>query len=132
MFMEEKRDDLKVVVTQYLQQSGITANLLGYHYLRIAIIFAVEEPKFLFHMGKLYQEVAAACQTEPKRVERAIWHAIQSTYNKNPDMLKSTFYYPVEKPCNAELIAVIADDIRIRHGLGKQRAELFREKEIEK
>lgn len=105
--------NLEQAATQIIRNMGIPANLKGYIYLRTAIVCAVEQPNLTRHfMRQLYEMVAEIHHVKLHSVERAIRYAIEIAYDRNPEQLKSMFYYPVGKPCNSELIALAVDIIR--------------------
>ena len=110
---EESILNLEQAATQIIRNMGIPANLKGYIYLRTAIVCAVEQPKLTRHfMRQLYETVAEMHHVKLHSVERAIRYAIEIAYDRNPEQLKNMFYYPVEKPCNSELISLAVDIIR--------------------
>ena len=100
---------------------GIPAHIKGYHYLRDAIIMAVEDMDVLNAITKvLYPTVAKKHQTTASRVERAIRHAIEVAWSRGKlDTLDDLFGYTVSngkgKPTNSEFIALIADTIRLEY-----------------
>ena len=72
---EEERKPLETRVTDMIHEIGIPAHIKGYHYLRDAIIMAVEDMDVLNAITKiLYPTVAKKHQTTASRVERAIRH----------------------------------------------------------
>ena len=93
----------------------------GYHYLRDAIIMAVNDMDVLNAITKiLYPTVAKKYQTTSSRVERAIRHAIEVAWSRGKlDTLDELFGYTVStgkgKPTNSEFIALIADTIQLEY-----------------
>ena len=93
----------------------------GYHYLRDAIIMAVDDMDVLNAITKvLYPTIAKMHQTTASRVERAIRHAIEVAWSRGKlDTLDELFGYTVSngkgKPTNSEFIALIADTIRLEN-----------------
>ena len=71
--MEEAPEvNLENRVTDMIHEIGIPAHIKGYHYLRDAIIMAVEDMDVLNAITKvLYPTVAKMHQTTASRVERA-------------------------------------------------------------
>ncbi len=118
MDMEE---DLENHVTNMIHEIGIPAHIKGYHYLRDAIMMAVEDMDVLNAITKiLYPTVAKKHQTTSSRVERAIRHAIEVAWSRGKlDTIDSLFGYTVSngkgKPTNSEFIALIADTIRLEY-----------------
>lgn len=112
-------ENLEGRVTNMLHEIGIPAHIKGYHYLRDAIIMAVNDMDVLNAITKiLYPTVAKKYQTTSSRVERAIRHAIEVAWSRGKlDTLNELFGYTVStgkgKPTNSEFIALIADTIRL-------------------
>lgn len=116
---ETSENNLENQVTNMIHEIGIPAHIKGYHYLRDAIIMAVEDMDVLNAITKiLYPTVAKKHQTTSSRVERAIRHAIEVAWSRGKlDILDSLFGYTVSngkgKPTNSEFIALVADTIRL-------------------
>jgi len=111
--------DLETTVTAILHEVGVPAHIRGYHYIREAIMMAVEDIDILNYITKeLYPSIAKKCNTTPSRVERAIRHAIEVAWVRGKiDVIDSLFGYTVNnhkgKPTNSEFIALIADRLRL-------------------
>lgn len=116
-----REDDLETRVTDMLHEIGIPAHIKGYHYLRDAIMMAVEDMDVLNAITKvLYPTVAKKYKTTSSRVERAIRHAIEVAWSRGKlDTLDELFGYTVSngkgKPTNSEFIALIADTIQLEY-----------------
>lgn len=114
-------EPLETRVTDMIHEIGIPAHIKGYHYLRDAIIMAVEDMDVLNAITKiLYPTVAKKHQTTASRVERAIRHAIEVAWSRGKlDVLDELFGYTVSngkgKPTNSEFIALVADTIRLEY-----------------
>ena len=112
-------ESLETCVTNMIHEIGIPAHIKGYHYLRDAIMMAVEDMDVLNAITKiLYPTVAKRHQTTSSRVERAIRHAIEVAWSRGKlDTLDELFGYTVSngkgKPTNSEFIALVADTIRL-------------------
>ena len=106
-------------VTNILHEIGVPAHIRGYHYMRSAIIMAVDNIDVLNYITKeLYPSIAKNAGTTPSRVERAIRHAIEVAWSRGRvDAIDSIFGYTVSnnkgKPTNSEFIALIADRLRL-------------------
>lgn len=106
-------------VTNMIHEIGIPAHIKGYHYLRDAIMMAVEDMDVLNAITKiLYPTVAKKYRTTSSRVERAIRHAIEVAWSRGKlDILDELFGYTVSngkgKPTNSEFIALVSDTIRL-------------------
>ena len=112
--------DLESKVTNILHEIGVPAHIRGYHYMREAIVLAVNDIEVLNYITKeLYPAIAKKCSTTPSRVERAIRHAIEVAWDRGDvDVLNSYFGYTIHnsrgKPTNSEFIALISDKLRLR------------------
>ncbi|MDR2898991.1 MAG: sporulation transcription factor Spo0A [Clostridiales bacterium] len=111
--------NLETKVTGILHEIGVPAHIRGYHYMREAIIMAVNDIDVLNYITKeLYPSIAKKCNTTPSRVERAIRHAIEVAWSRGKvDAIDNLFGYTVNnhkgKPTNSEFIALIADRLRL-------------------
>ena len=116
---DSKDSNLEVVITDIIHQIGVPAHIKGYHYLREAIIMAVNDIEIMNSVTKcLYPSVAKKHGTTSSRVERAIRHAIEVAWDRGDvDVLNSYFGYTIHsskgKPTNSEFIALIADKLRV-------------------
>ncbi|MBQ2677175.1 MAG: sporulation transcription factor Spo0A [Clostridia bacterium] len=112
--------DLELMVTEIIHQIGVPAHIKGYHYLREAIMLAVNNPDIINSITKeLYPTVAKKYQTTSSRVERAIRHGIEVAWDRGDvDVLNSYFGYTIHvgrgKPTNSEFVAMIADKLRLK------------------
>ena len=114
-----ENQNLEIVITDIIHQIGVPAHIKGYHYLREAIIMAVNDIEIMNSVTKcLYPSVAKKHGTTSSRVERAIRHAIEVAWDRGDvDVLNSYFGYTIHsskgKPTNSECIALLADKIRV-------------------
>ena len=119
--VSSRRENLESRVTNMLHEIGIPAHIKGYHYLRDAIMMAVNDMDVLNAITKiLYPTVAKKYRTTSSRVERAIRHAIEVAWSRGKlDTLDELFGYTVStgkgKPTNSEFIALIADTIQLEY-----------------
>lgn len=113
------QESIELMVTSIIHEIGVPAHIKGYHYLREAIILAVNNIDIINAITKvLYPTVARKFDTTPSRVERAIRHAIETAWNRGDlDTLNRFFGYTVSntkgKPTNSEFIAMIADKLNL-------------------
>ena len=111
--------NLETKITGILHEIGVPAHIRGYHYMREAILMAVDNLEVLNYITKeLYPTIAKKCNTTASRVERAIRHAIEVAWNRGKvDVIDSLFGYTINnhkgKPTNSEFIALIADRLRL-------------------
>lgn len=116
---ELNRTDIEMIVTQYIHEIGIPANIKGYYYIRTAVMMAVEDVEMLSMITKfLYPEIAKRHHTTVVRVERAIRHAIDVAWaSGEPVSVHENFGYTARKgkirPTNSEFIAMVADKVRL-------------------
>ena len=117
--------DIETQVTRIIHQIGVPAHIKGYQYLRTAILLTVSDNDMINSVTKvLYPSVAKKYQTTTSRVERAIRHAIEVAWDRGDiDTLNSYFGYTIQnnrgKPTNSEFIAMIADNMRLKHKMYK-------------
>ena len=124
--LTEKEDRLKGMekaVDERLQKIlitvGIPSHIKGSKFLRDAVKAAITTPDMINNITKmLYPAIAEKNNTTPSKVERAIRHAIEVSWNRGKiENINSIFGIKVfsrgEKPTNGELIALIADRILI-------------------
>ena len=113
-------DSVEILVTNIIHEIGVPAHIKGYHYIREAIIMAVNDMDVINAITKvLYPTVAKKFGTTASRVERAIRHAIETAWNRGDiDTLNRFFGYTVSnakgKPTNSEFIAMIADKLHLQ------------------
>lgn len=116
---KEKPVNLDIKVTEILHHLGVPANIKGYLYLREAIQLIINDIELLGAITKqVYPKVAEKFHTTPSRVERAIRHAIEVTWDRgNIEGLNNYFGNTVSaksgKATNSQFIARIADKLRL-------------------
>ena len=114
---------LEADVTDITHEIGVPAHIKGYQYLRDAIMLSVDNAEMLNSITKmLYPSIAKRPKTTPRRVERAIRHAIEVAWSRGKtDTIDALFGYTVSggkgKPTNSEFVALIADKIRLEYKL---------------
>ena len=120
-----KEHTLEEKITEMMHQIGVPAHIKGYHYLRKGIMLCVEDPTMLSFVTKvLYPEIAKFFKTTPSRVERAIRHAIEVSWNRgNWNLMEEIFGHSVDidkaKPTNSEFIVTVADKLRLEYRKSK-------------
>lgn len=119
------KDNLNVSITKILHQLGIPSHIKGYQYIREGIGIIFERPETIGGITKeLYPELASKFDTTVSRVERAIRHAIEVSWNRGDwDLMEDIFGHSVDidkaKPTNSEFIVTIADKLRLEfHKVG--------------
>lgn len=118
-------NNLQMSITKILHELGIPSHIKGYQYIRDGIGIIYERPETIGGITKeLYPELASKFDTTVSRVERAIRHAIEVSWNRgNWDLMEEIFGHSVDidkaKPTNSEFIVTIADKLRLEfHKVG--------------
>ena len=117
--IEFQEKDLQIQVTNVLHALGIPSNIKGYQYVRSAILMVYDNPHFIGGITKeLYPDLSIKYNTSIQRVERAIRHAIEVSWNRGDiDLMEEIFGHSVDidraKPTNSEFIVTIADKLRL-------------------
>lgn len=112
-------NNLQISITKILHELGIPSHIKGYQYIREAIGIIYERPDVIGGITKeLYPELALKFDTTVSRVERAIRHAIEVSWNRgNWDLMEEIFGHSVDidkaKPTNSEFIVTIADKLKL-------------------
>lgn len=111
-------DAIDMTVSSILRELGMPAHVKGYRYVREAIIIAVNDTDMIHAVTTaLYPSVAKRFNTTPSRVERAVRHSIELTWDRGDlDTLQKYFGYTISsmkgKPTNSEFIAMVSEHIR--------------------
>ena len=111
--------NLQLSITKVLHELGIPSHIKGYQYIREGISILYERPETIGGITKeLYPELARKFGTTVSRVERAIRHAIEVSWNRgNWNLMEEIFGCSVDidkaKPTNSEFIVTIADKLRL-------------------
>lgn len=106
-------------ITKILHTLGVPSHIKGYVYIRDSIgIMATLNEGCGGITKEVYPEIAKKYNTTPSRVERAIRHAIEISWNRGDyDTMEEIFGHSVDydkaKPTNSEFIATIADHIKM-------------------
>lgn len=112
--------EIERIVTDIIHDIGVPAHIKGYHFIRSAIIMAINDMEVINHITKqLYPDLAKMYKTTPSRVERAIRHSIEVAWNRGyNETAQKLFGYSISsdkgKPTNSEFIAMIADHIKLK------------------
>ena len=114
-------NNLQVSITKILHELGIPSHIKGYHYIREGVSIIFERPETIGGITKeLYPELASKFDTTVSRVERAIRHAIEVSWNRGDwELMEEIFGHSVDidkaKPTNSEFIVTVADKLRLEH-----------------
>lgn len=117
---------LENAAANFLHLLGVPAHLLGYNYLRAAIVGIAGDPRLLSPITKrLYPLLAREFDTSPGCIERSLRHAIKVSWQRGSKrLLSGVFGYTAETsgthtPTNAEYIAMISDYFLRTHPAGR-------------
>ena len=119
----ENDKDLRIILTKLLHELGVPSHIKGYEYIREGIILLYNDPSIIGGITKeLYPEIADKYNTSVSRVERAIRHAIEVSWNRgNLDLMEEVFGHSVDydkaKPTNSEFIVTVADKLKLEYQL---------------
>ena len=112
-------NNLQISITRTLHELGVPSHIKGYQYIREGITLVYKRPDMIGGITKeLYPEIAKRFDSTVSRVERAIRHAIEVSWNRgNWDLMEEIFGHSVDidkaKPTNSEFIVTIADKLRL-------------------
>lgn len=112
-------NNMQISITKILHELGIPSHIKGYQYIREGILLVFDNPEMIGGITKeLYPELAIKFDTTVSRVERAIRHAIEVSWNRGSwDLMEEIFGNSVDidraKPTNSEFIVTVADKLRL-------------------
>lgn len=118
------KNNLQISITKILHELGVPSHIKGYQYIREGIYIIYENPEVIGGITKeLYPDIATKFETTVSRVERAIRHAIEVSWNRgNWDLMEEIFGHSVDidkaKPTNSEFIVTVADKLRLEFHQG--------------
>jgi len=94
---------LEIVISRTIVDFGIPPHVRGYQYIREALMLLLEDENKLFGITKdLYPVIARKYLTTPARVERAIRHAIEISWDGHSKYsLRSYFTDSSTRPTNS-------------------------------
>lgn len=122
--IEKEKDDEEKQITDFLHHLGVSSHLSGYKYIKLGIQLAIHDMSILESItGRLYPTIAEHYNTKNCCVERAIRHAIEVSWKRgNKKLINDVFGYTADdgasRPTNAEYMAMVADDFRLRFKYG--------------
>ena len=122
-------NNLEISVTKLLHGLGVPSHIKGYQYIREGVILMYEKPDIVGAITKeLYPEIAKRFDTTVSRVERAIRHAIEVSWNRGDiELMEEIFGHSVDydraKPTNSEFIVTVSDKLRLEFSNIKQRSK---------
>lgn len=114
-----RHNNIQLAITKILHELGIPSHIKGYQYIREGVGIIFERPETIGGITKeLYPELAMKFDTTVSRVERAIRHAIEVSWNRGDwHLMEEIFGNSVDidkaKPTNSEFMVTIADKLRL-------------------
>ena len=114
-------NNLQISISKMLHELGMPSHIKGYQYIREAISMVYDNPEIVGGITKeLYPTLAGKFDTTVSRVERAIRHAIEVSWNRGDwDLMEEIFGHSVDidkaKPTNSEFIVTLADKLRLEY-----------------
>lgn len=114
-------NNLQISISKMLHELGMPSHIKGYQYIREAISMVYDNPEIVGGITKeLYPTLADKFDTTVSRVERAIRHAIEVSWNRGDwDLMEEVFGHSVDidkaKPTNSEFIVTVADKLRLEY-----------------
>ena len=110
-------NSIQIKISKLLHDLGMPSHIRGYQYIRDAIEIMHNNPKIIGSITKeIYPFIANKYDTTSSRVERAMRHAIEVSWNRGDyDLMDEIFGHSVDfdkaKPTNSEFLATLADKI---------------------
>ncbi len=114
-----KHNNFQITVSNILHELGVPSHIKGYQYIREGICLIYNSAGHVGSITKdLYPALADTYNTTSSRVERAIRHAIEVSWNRgNWELMQKIFGHSIDidraKPTNSEFIVTIADKLRL-------------------
>lgn len=111
--------NLQLSITKLLHELGVPSHIKGYTYIKEGINLIFNDPSLANAITKeLYPAISKKFDTTNSRVERAIRHAIEVSWNRgNWELMEEIFGYSVDidkaKATNSEFIVTLADKLRL-------------------
>ena len=94
------------VISRVMIDFGIPPHIRGYSFIREAIMLLNEDYSNIYNITKhMYPEIARKYSTTPQRVERAIRHAIEVSWDmESRNKLRNYFPSNTVRPTNSEFL----------------------------
>ncbi len=117
--IKEVDQNLEIQTSQLLHNLGVPSQIKGYQYLREGILLLYRNTDFIGGITSvLYPEIAKRHNTTPTRVERAIRHAIEISWNRGDYQIMNKLFgnsidFDRSKPTNSEFLVTVSDALRL-------------------
>ena len=115
----DKMQTKEAIIADLLHKLGIPSHIRGYNFIREGIMIVYKNGNNISYITKdVYPEIARKFETTSTRVERAIRHAIEISWNRGDvDLMDEIFGNSLninrDKPTNSEYLTTIADRLKI-------------------
>lgn len=115
-----KEFDMEQLIVNLLRDIGVPLRMVGYKYLKDAILIALKDSDALMSITKnVYPEIASKHETSSGNVERNIRYVIESTWSRRNDKkyekaVELIFKDSTKKPTNSEFILVCSETIHFQ------------------
>ena len=119
--VKEVTEELELKTSELLHNLGVPSQIKGYQYLREGILMLYQNTSLVGRITRnLYPEIARRHDTTASRVERAIRHAIEVSWNRGDySIMTNLFGHSIDfdraKPTNSEFLVTISDALRINN-----------------
>ena len=113
----------EAIITDLLHNLGIPSHIRGYQYIKEGILIVYKFGNRISYITKdVYPDIANKFNTTASRVERAIRHAIEVSWNRGDiNLMEEIFGNSLnvnrDKPTNAEYLTTIADRLKLNKNL---------------
>lgn len=111
-------NEVERAIQELLVQLGTPAHIKGYRYIITGLRLVVNKPEIIDAITKeLYPQIAEVHSTTASRVERAIRHAVEVTWDRcDLDVIQHYFGNTISltkgKPTNSEFLAMVSNIVR--------------------
>ena len=102
------------IVMNILHELGLPSSLIGYKYIKDSILILYFDNTITGFSNNLYHKLSIKYKVSIKSIDRAIKHAIESSYHRgNIDLTNDIFSYSVDDlPTNKEYILGVLEKIK--------------------
>lgn len=114
-----KAERIESEVSTLLHDLGIPSHVRGYQYIREGIMLLYANDGYTTAVTKeIYPKIALKYQTTSSRVERAIRHAIEISWNRGDiklmeDLFGNSIDFDRSRPTNSEFLSTVADRFKL-------------------
>ena len=99
-----------VVIGRFLQSLAIDPDIKGYHYIKFIIKKCIEEERYYTKSitKEIYPTCAREFYTTASKVERAIRHAVERSFDRVPEKYDEIYArHLMSAPCNSNFIGTV-------------------------